>query len=317
MTTARWPFFGMEAFLERAIWIHQFSQLSEQTPQEIADTLLPRGISAIYPKVMDGMNWMGDFYRHPLAPTDMASWGRTLNAFNDVGLSVVGWVVPRWTAAEADFHLSLSEFIVDFEYQYVGFWQGTDAQAWDYFNKLREAVQDGHNIGVAPDPRQPSRDYGQDLIAGLSAYLPQTYWTDFQRSAIHVLNAARWNMSSLEPFLPILPYNSTPEDMEAALGWCVEQECAGVSLWRMGTANDAQLDAFAQRVPGEPGQEEPDVDDTERKRYQDQIDGLVNAFGYLTGDAMQPLTRTSAAKYVKTYVAEARRVADQVGVNHA
>lgn len=54
--------------MERCIWIHQFSQLGERNAEDIAATLLPRGVTRIYVKAMDGTDWMSNFYDHPLAP---------------------------------------------------------------------------------------------------------------------------------------------------------------------------------------------------------------------------------------------------------
>jgi hypothetical protein len=261
--------------LERGIWIHQFSQLGEQTPQQIADTLLPRGITTIYPKAMDGTAWMGDIYSHPLAPTSAQSWARTVGAFKKVGLNCIAWVVNRWLAAEADVHVTeLGELIVDFEYHYAGFWQGNDAQTLGYFDTMRQAVRDGVYVAVAPDPRQIDRDYRATVIRDLSAYLPQDYWTDFQVGPIEVLIDSFQRLAQFGPVQPILPYNCIPSDMEAALSYCYGQGAEMVSLWRMGTANDAQLDAFAQKVPGEE-EDAPDMDEAERKQYQDKIDGLT------------------------------------------
>ena len=58
------------------------------------------------------------------------------------------------------------------------------------------------------------------------------------------------------------------------------------------------------------------VTDEERQQMQATIDGLVSAMGVLCGDALKPLTRKNAAAYVQTYVAQARAIADQFGINH-
>jgi hypothetical protein len=46
-----------------------------------------------------------------------------------------------------------------------------------------------------------------------------------------------------------------------------------VSLWVMGPANAAELDAFAQRVAGE--EDDSEVTDEEKQQLQDQINGLA------------------------------------------
>jgi hypothetical protein len=244
--------------MKRSIWVHQFSQQSEQTPQEYANTLLPRGITGVYVKAMDSYNWMSIFYDHPLAPRSPAHLKELTAEFMAVGLELIPWVVPRAVAAEAEAHAWCADrVIIDWEYQYDGFWKGGSSEAWGYFDALREAKNAGQWIAVAPDPRQPGRDYGVSLIAGLSAYLPQNYWTSFQRPWQQVMESAQAGMPDLL-LQPILPANGAPGDVVAANEWCAGLGVEAVSLWRMGTATAAELDAFGQRVPGEEA-EEPDL----------------------------------------------------------
>lgn len=73
---------------------------------------------------------------------------------------------------------------------------------------------------------------------------------------------------------------------------------------------DAMLESEIVNRGGDP------VDDVERAQMQEKIDGLVNALGYIAGDILKPLTRPTAAKYVKAAVAQIRTVADQQGVSH-
>jgi hypothetical protein len=234
--------------MERCIWIHQFSQLGERTAEDIAATLLPRGIRRIYVKAMDGNDWMSNFYDHPLAPSNAVHLAQLVIQFADLGVQLIPWVVNRFSAAEADAHIACGQaangLVIDFEYHYAGFWQGSDGQAQGYFDKLRAAAGEGLWIAAAPDPRQVGRDYAADLIGGLTAYLPQNYWTDFQRPWKQVMEAAAANVEPLGPTEPILPYNAVSADMEACIAWCEERAYASISLWRMGTANGRQLDAF-------------------------------------------------------------------------
>jgi hypothetical protein len=92
------------------------------------------------------------------------------------------------------------------------------------------------------------------LIGGLTAYLPQNYWTDFQRPWQQVMEAAAANVEPLGPTEPILPYKAVAADMEACIAWCEERAYASTSLWRMGTANAGQLAAFGgpAAVPATP-----------------------------------------------------------------
>lgn len=264
--------------VKRGVWVHQFNQQSEQTAADYAAALLPRDIDTVYAKAMDGGTWMGEIYSHPLAPYNMASWVTSVLAFKEVGLRPLPWVVNRSVADEAWAHIECGRaaggMVVDFEFHYAGFWMASEAEAKAYFDVLRLAIGEGLWVAVAPDPRQVGRDYDSDTIAGLSAYLPQTYWTDFQRTALNVLGDAQERCGALGPVEPIFPYNSTSEDMQAALEWSQSLGCQAVSLWRMGSANAQQLDAFARKVAGE--EDEPDVTDEERAQMQATIDDLQN-----------------------------------------
>ncbi len=263
--------------MRRAIWLHQFNKTAEKTPQEYAATLLPRGIDTLYVKAMDGPYWMGDIYNHPLVPYDLDSWGSVVGQFRDAGLRLLPWVVNRRSAGEAPLHVACGKvaggLIVDFEYHYSGFYEGPYDQAVAYFDQLRAAVQAGEWIAVAPDPRQLDREYGiRPMLRDLSAYLPQDYWTDFQADALDVVIDSVQFLAQYGPVEPILPHNGTA-DMKRALEWCVGRGLEAVSLWVMGPANAAELDAFAQRVAGE--EDDSEVTDEEKQQLQDQINGLA------------------------------------------
>lgn len=233
--------------MERAIWIHQLDQLGERTIEEIAATLAPRGITRVYVKAMDGPAWMSEIYAHPLAPSSPAQLARLGAAFEAEGLQVVPWVVCRASSAESQQHLACAVatggLVVDYEHGYTGFWESGLGEARRYFDALRRAV-DHAWLAVAPDPRQVGREYPGDTIAGLTAYLPQVYWTDFRLPWSQVLAAACARCEPLGPCEPVLPCAATPADLQAALAWCEARGHAAVSLWRMGAANTSQLDRF-------------------------------------------------------------------------
>lgn len=235
--------------MDRAIWVHQTNQQGEQTPADYAATLPPRGIKTLYLKALDGVTWMADVYSHPLAPS-ATNWSNLVQQFRAVGLTLVPWVVPRdGTPAEVTRHvtagMATDGLIVDFEYHYPDFYRGSLQQAGAYFDQLRASGVPW--LAVAPDPRQVGRDYSASLLGDL-VVLPQTYWTYFQqpwRTVLEQAAAACGQIPGMLSLEPILPYNATSQDMAAALDWCQQHGLQAVSLWRMGTANAAQLDAFA------------------------------------------------------------------------
>ena len=308
--------------MERAIWVHQFNQLGEQTAAEIAATLLPRNITRVYVKAMDGTTWMGSIYSHPLAPR-AATWSQTITDFANNGLQLLPWVVNRRSASEAGPHLECGYqaggLLVDFEYQYAGFWQGTDSAAYAYFDALRAEASSGW-IAIAPDPRQVRRDYGADMIYGLSAYLPQNYWTDFQQPVDDVMNMGHENLTGLGPIEPILPYNGTRTDVQRALTMALEHGDKSVSMWRMGTADADQLDAFAEHVPQEDDvQPPPTQEQSELEKVTQERNGLVSSLGMIAGDWLRPVVsaRTKPSKSLKRLIEGIRHEAEAHGIEHA
>src|SRR6266536_1248328 len=234
--TTRYVRADRRLLMRRSSFVHQFNQLAEQTPADIAATLLPRGITSVYIKAIDGPYYMGDVYSHPLVPRDSASMAVLVDQFAAEGLTLVPWVVPRRQASEADVHVECAHaaggrLIIDWEYHYAGFWEGTLAAAVEYHDTLQAAVQAGLWIASAPDPRQVGRDYDGSLIAHLSAYLPQDYWVDFQVGPIDVLADSFQKLEQYGPVEPILPHTATAADMQTGLAYCFGQGVQAVSLW--------------------------------------------------------------------------------------
>jgi len=238
--------------MERAAWVWQFNQLGEQTAAQIAQTLVPRGITRVYAKAMDGPYWMAQVYSHPMAPQNAVHMAQLSAAFQQAGLQLIPWVVNRHTADEANAHLGCGRaaggLVIDFEYQYEGFWQGSDAEAQAYFDQMRQAVQGGLWVAAAPDARQIGRDYSPDLIGGLSAYLPQNYWTDFKLGWDGVMQSGCQRCRAIGPTEPIVPHDATRDDIRQSVLWAEQQGFGSVSLWRMGPADAGILDAFASTI---------------------------------------------------------------------
>ena len=260
--------------MERAIWVWQFNQLGEQTIEQMAETLLPRGITRVYAKAMDGTFWMSQVYSHPMVPSNVVRLGQLSQQFQQAGLQLIPWVVNRHSAAEAPLHIACAQacggVVVDFEYHYDGFWEGPDGQAQAYFDQLRAAVGPNLWVAVAPDARQVGRDYGADLIGGLSAYLPQNYWTDFKRPWDVVMQQGCSRCQPIGSVEPILPADATHDDVRACVAWCEQQGFGSVSLWRMGPANAADLDAFGTTAPVEPAPGEPPAEEGIPQVYLDR-----------------------------------------------
>jgi hypothetical protein len=294
--------------MERAVWVWQFNQLGEQTVDQIAETLVPRGITRVYAKAMDGTVWMSDVYSHPMVPSSAVRLAQLNEQFRQVGLQLIPWVVNRHVATEAPAHIACAQacggVVVDFEYGYDGFWEGTEEQAQAYFDQLRAAVGPNLWVAAAPDARQVGRDYSADLIAGLSAYLPQNYWTDFKRPWDGVMQQGCTRCQPIGPVEPILPSNATVDDIRACVRWCEQQGFGAASLWRMGPANAADLDAFGTTAAVQPQVAAQAVSDLSiPQQYRDRgwdtwpaiaenLEGIIRQLMAERDDALARVART-------------------------
>lgn len=295
------------------IWIWQFNQQAEQTPQDYANTLLPRGITQVTVKTHDGIFWMNNVYGHPMVPS-AASWPGLVQQFKDVGLTLLPWVVPRdGYHNEAMAHAVAAEpcsgsVIVDFEYHYEGFFRGS-LQAWASYRDALITDPRTNWVACAPDPRQPDRDYPLSALLGFSAQLPQTYWHMFQQPWQTVLEDAMAKLTPLGVSIePILDADAPAIEIALADMWCEEHHCQADSLWRMGVADADKLNAFGSMPTDDPAPptEEPDGTDWHSE--------LINVLSYIKGPVVQPL-RHYKLKTVRAVLAELDRVCAQYGVS--
>jgi hypothetical protein len=301
--------------MERAVWVWQANQLAEGSAQEMADTLLPRGITRVYIKAMDGTMWMSDVYSHPLAPSSTDHLAAMAQDFGAVGLQLIPWVVPRRSALEAEAHIACGEaaggVVVDFEYGYDGFWVGSRDEAQAYFDRLRAAVSPDLWIAAAPDARQIGRDYPADIIGGLSAYLPQNYWTDFKQTWQPVSETGCQRCQPLGPTEPILPYNADVDDIKACVDWAEQQGFASISMWRMGPADFDQLDAFGtiEQAPGDAGTGDAGTGDTAPTEAAPALSGAgaVPSKYRRRGWMTWPVVATKLEETIKQLTAERNR----------
>src|SRR5205823_1306682 len=138
-------------------------------------------------------------------------------AFQQSGLQLIPWVVNRHAADEAAVHLACGKaaggLVVDFEFQYEGFWESSAADAQAYFDQMRQAVAGGMWVAASPDARQIGREYAPALINGLSAYLPQNYWTSFKQDWTGVMKSGCDRCRGVGPIEPVVPHDATQDDM--------------------------------------------------------------------------------------------------------
>lgn len=202
------------------------ADVPEKNVTEMADLCERGGFSAISPKAMDGDAWEGKFDNDPnLGIDNAAELQAQVLAYHQRGIDVEPWVVYRGfdAGAEATAHATVGRIcrtlIVDFEWRYPGF---ADKGNWDdavrYFRLLREGAP-GVRIVFCPDARQIRRGEYQvaDVLPFVDVVSPQVYWTDFQRPWGEVLDEGLFADYGGKPVWPMVPGNSDPGDLDAAL----------------------------------------------------------------------------------------------------
>jgi hypothetical protein len=265
-------------------------------------------------KSHDGIYWMDQVYSHPMAPS-AGNFSELVRQFGEVGLGLVPWVVPRGYApaeearahAEAG-HMAGGSVIVDFEYRYAGFFDRGFLGAWEAYKAT--LLQQGLAwVACAPDPRQPVRDYSLDSLNGFQAQLPQCYWPSFQSPWRVVLEAAWDKLAALgQSIEPILHIDDQSQNVADAAEWCEGMGAQAISLWIMGMADAANLDAFGAGAPA------PPLPGPEPEPEPEPCDGYISALSYISGPVVGTLRKYKNAT-VKAAVAEIDRVAKQYGIS--
>lgn len=143
------------------------------------------------------------------------------------------------------------------------------------------------------------------LMPNTAIYSAAWYWGPYMANTLQFADRQLWtaqydNVADASVFTPF-----------GGWGECRIKQYAGSQP--DGTDLDVLSVAEEAEFRGSGGE----VTDEERQQMQNKIDGLVNALGYIGGDVLKPLTRKTAAAYVKTAVSQIRGVCDQQGISHA
>lgn len=262
----------------RVVWQWQFLAQGEQTIPAVAATLAQyASADVLLAKAMDGTQFQGAFDYAPHSIKSLADWHAAVAEGATAGIQVFPWVVPHHVG-DATAHAQLGEtVIVDLEPYPPDFWSDGAAAVPHYLDGLRASgVQ---NIFVSVDPR-PARlaDLGFDAWArSVKGLLPQLYWTDFQQPMSACVPMLVNLMAYGVPVIPVLPYDGSATDV--ANFWTAAQQvgCRGVSLWRLGSANAAQLRAFGAldvTAPVDPRDQQIAQLTAERDRLQAVLDAV-------------------------------------------
>lgn len=270
------------------------TDIPETTVDQIADLCQRGGFAIVSPKVKEAEAWMGGPERWQdkdpvLAITGAESLLAQRDAYARRGIALHPWAVYRgmdWEAearAHAEVANLLKMLVVDFEWGYAGFADhGTWPDVVNYCALLRQLTP-GATLVFCPDPRQVQRGEYRiaDVARSFDAYSPQAYWTDFQQDAPDVLDAA---IKATPPGLacwPMLPGNSDPVDLDAAIGQALHAECGPVFyvFQRVGLreGNLPVLKAWAER-------EAPPIESTGLAAPQAVLSALDVLWNYVGAD---------------------------------
>jgi hypothetical protein len=225
-----------------------YSEQAEKTVTDACKTIQNyANADVLFAKVFDGQDWMGQY--------DEGS----PNTFRDVqtqwadaaseGVTYIPWVVAK-TPEDAVVHRELQSvgdgtIVIDLE-DGPGFWQGGEFDG--YLDKMLGygPANDDYHLWVSIDMRNPVGNSSWYLrIRGL---LPQCYWTTFVQDPWPTTRNLRDTITIMggngNAIIPVLPFDSDPEDMrtfwDVSRGWT----CQAPALWRLGSANIPQLQTF-------------------------------------------------------------------------
>lgn len=251
----------------RATWFHQYTETQEKSIEALAATSLNlAGSSILIAKAMDSGDWMATFDDSAEAISSLAKWQETVARGAAVGVTVIPFVNP-FGPQDASAHAQLGgPLVVDLE-AYTGFWSAPVGQIPSYLFALRNAGVDP--LFVSIDPRQVSTLNASAWASMVDGLLPQCYFTDFQQPYTAVIPMLQAVVDLGVPVIPALPYNAVAADIKNFWAAAQQMGCVAPSLWVLGSANAAQLQAFSTlAIPGgappvvQPPQPEPDWRDS-------------------------------------------------------
>ncbi len=231
---------------QRAVWMWQFSAQAEKSVTVAATTLRQyAGASVLLIKAMSGQTWQSTFDHDQNAISGFDSLHAAIAEGQQAGVTVVPWVEATGPQ-DAPAHAALGDtLVVDLE-QPPNFWQADPAQIAVYMQALRAGgVQ---NLFVCLDARAAALSWTQfdawhQLVSGV---LPMCYWPDFQRPYLECVRDVTALSKYGLPIYPVVEFNSQLQDLTAFWQSLPATAQAGCSLWVLGDANGAQLQAFSQ-----------------------------------------------------------------------
>jgi hypothetical protein len=280
-----------------AIWHHKGQSVSEQTIDQLAQTIrrLMPAASQVWVKTTDGSDWMGKFdTKRALAidgPDSIRRWITTLQKY---GLEFHAWCVPRGLNIDAEANIIIEtcripgvrSTILDVE-PYQGFYQGGRASVRPLMTRIRSAVPGAFHIGMAVDPRPQhyASIFPDEWFPFVNSVHLQLYWNTFQQSVDTTLaNGFNTWKKFNRPLFPVLPAAKIDgPSVDRGRSLAVDTyKSVGVSWWRFGQATAAELGLVNRTLNGSTPPVAPGTDGS-TPVYGNTITVQVGGPGYSDG----------------------------------
>src|SRR3990167_5242847 len=236
-----------------AIFLHQFDLIHEQSLEEIH----AKFNGPIYVKAVDATQQMAAFDRSELA-VGRGTWDYPTE-------NIIPWVVPTGVSPMTEARLACNEYeqvIVDLE-PYDHFWNGSLVDQVLYCQGFTS------DMALSLDYRRLPGFPSHSFINKASRFLPQCYWTSFQRPWQDVLEECKAKLEVYgKPIEYVIPGDAEPDDFSAALSW-IDNKGSDASVWVWQHIRDENWQLI----------------NSDNQTYDD----LISKLGYLQGDVAKAI----------------------------
>lgn len=237
----------------RGVWMWEFANQAEQSVTAVATTIARyAGADTLFIKAMSGQQWQSAFDTGKNAIGSLSVLNAAITEGQQAGITVIPWVEATGPG-DAATHAQLGPtLIVDLE-QPPNFWQADPGQILTYIQALKSGgIQ---NLFICLDPRPSAVAWAQvsSWQQFVTAFLPMTYWTQFQRPYTECVGYVQTLMAYGHPVYPVVEFDSSAADLTNFWQACNALGCTqGVSLWVLGSANGTQLTNFSNLAVKKP-----------------------------------------------------------------
>ncbi|MCC6615672.1 MAG: peptidoglycan DD-metalloendopeptidase family protein [Anaerolineae bacterium] len=253
------------------IWHWKGDAVAESTIDDLARNLKAAapGLNQVWVKTSDitsssGAQWQGFWdTKRGLAIDGPTSIDRWVSGLSRHGLEFVAWAIPRGMniAAEADLIIQACQrpgvkaMVLDVE-PYEGFWVGGAQAVRPLMTRIRRALPGSFHIGICVDPRRQwfTKINPEEWFPFVNSVHPMVYWATFRRTPEDSLAETYqvWGNYG-RPIVPILQGDADAGEITEAGTLSANRHGAlGLSFWRLGVMNSAQLRAASNALGSRP-----------------------------------------------------------------